>query len=359
MSGIFGILGLQDHDYAFLNTLGQQVIFDAANDEMRRQNEEIMSVLGVFVEAETESFKERYKLPAGGRLQRISGLTQTAAAKTYGKWDVAYPLEDFGAQVAQDRIDFAYATAQDLNRHLDSVNMQNINTLRFELLYALFNSTAATFTDRNHGNLTVERLANGDSVVYPPVLGSESEATDNHYLESGYAASAISDTNDPYVTIVDELEEHFGAPTGGSEIVIFVNNAQRAKTEALTEFTQTSDRFIQEGSQTAIPLMPGQRLPGRTLGRHGAGAWVQEWRWIPSGWMLAIHLGAPKPLKIRRHPASTGLPRSLQLVSQSDIYPFTQSHYEHHFGFGVGNRLNGVVMELGTGGTYSVPTAYQ
>lgn len=359
MSGIFGILGLQDHEYAFLNTMGQQVIYEAANEELRRHNAEMTTVLNLFVEETTENFKERYKLPGGGRLQRISGQAQAAAVRAYGVWDVAYPLEDFGAQVASDRIDFAYATVRDLDRHLDTVTMQNINTLRFELLKALFNSAQDTFTDRNHGSLSIEPLANGDTVVYPPVLGSETEATENHYLESGYASASISDTNDPYVTIVDELEEHFGTPTGGSEIVTFINNAERAKTFDLTDFDPVIDRFIRPGDQVDVPVLPGTTLPGRTLGRHNAGTWVQEWRWIPSGYLLALHLGAPKPVKMRRHPASTNLPSGLTLVSESDIYPFTQAHYEHHFGFGVGNRLNGVVVELGTGGTYTVPTAYQ
>lgn len=358
MSGIFGILGLNDHDYAYLNTMGQNVIFDAVNELMVRWNADMQAALGVFVDEETQAFKERYKLPGGGRLQEMSGQTQNAAVKAYGAWDVAYPLRDYGAQVAQDRIDFAYATTRDLDRHIDTVTMQDINTVRFEMLKALFNSTAATFTDRNHGDLTIERLANDDSVLYPPVLGSEDEATENHYLESGYLSAAISDVNDPYVTIVDEMEEHFGATQGGSEVVVFINNAQRGVTANLTDFNPVVDRFVQPGDQTAIPIAPGATLPGRLIGRHDQGAWIQEWRWIPANYMLAIHLMAPAPLKIRRHPDSTGLPTGLQLVSESDIYPFTQSHYEHHFGFGVGNRLNGVVMELGDGGTYTVPTIY-
>lgn len=358
MSGIYGILGLNDTDYVFLNTLGQQVIYDASNQALAMWRAELAAQLAAFVEMDTENYKERYKLPGGGRLQRMSGMSQSGAVKAYGSWDVAYPLEDFGAQVAQDRIDFAYATVQDLNRHLDTVMIQDINTVRFEILKALFNSAADTFTDARHGSLTIQPLANGDSVVYPPVEGSEDEATDNHYLESGYAASSISDTNDPYATIVAELEEHFGMPTGGSPIVTFINTAQVAKTVALTGFYEVTDRFVTPGTQTADVIMPGVTLPGRTIGRHSDGTWVQEWSWIPANYMLAIHLLAPKPLKRRMHPASTGLPRGLTLVSESDLYPFTQAHYEDHFGVGVGNRLNGVVMELGTGGTYTVPTAY-
>ena len=358
MSGIFGILGVNDTDYVYLNSLGQAVVYDAANQALADHRADLAAQMAVFVEEETENFKERYKLPGGGKLQRMSGQSQAGTVKAYGSWDVAYPLEDFGAQVASDRIDFAYASVQDLNRHLDTVMLQDINTIRFEILKALFNNAADTFTDARHGSLTIQPLANGDTVVYSPVMGSETEATEDHYLQSGYTAANISDTNDPYVTIAADLEHHFGMPSGGAPIITFINGAQRAKTEDLTSFTASGDRYVTPGTQTAEVILPDLSVPGRTIERHSSGTWVQEWSWIPENYLLAIWLGAPKPLKRRVHPLSTGLPRGLTLVSESSIYPFTQAHYEDHFGFGVGNRLNGVVMELGTDGSYGVPAAY-
>ncbi len=194
-------------------------------------------------------------------------------------------------------------------------------------------------------------------MVYPPVLGVQAEATENHLLESGYAASAISDTNNPYVTIRDELEEHFGAPTAGSDIVVFINNAQRAKTEALTNFSEVEDRFVRLGTQTDQTNGSLPNVPGRILGRCD-GVWVVEWRWIPSGWAVGIHLDSPKPLTIRVDPADTGLGSGLQLVAKEADFPFMTSHWRDRFGVGVGNRLNAVVMEFGTGGTYTAPSGY-
>jgi hypothetical protein len=75
--------------------------------------------------------------------------------------------------------------------------------------------------------------------------------------------------------------------------------------------------------------------------------------------MLGIHLDAPAPLKKRVDPTAVGLGRGLQLVSEDTDHPFVGSHWSHRFGFGVANRLSAVVMELGTGGTYTIPTAYQ
>lgn len=358
MAGIFGVLNLNDTERVFANTVGQSAIYDAAQQVLAQHNAELMAAIQVFVEAETEDHKRRYMLPGGGRLQRRGSDSPTGAVKASGSWDVAFPLEDFGAQVAADMVDWAYMTVQDVQRHLDTVMQQDINTVRFELLKALLNNAQDTFSDPLYGSLSIEPLANGDSVLYPPVLGSETEATDDHYLESGYAAGSISDSNDPYETIVDELEEHFGTVSGGGSTVVFINNAQSSITRTLTDFDPVVDQFIRPGDDTDVPIGPPVPVPGRVLGRHNAGCWVVEWRWIPANYMVGVYLDAPPPLLMRVDPADTGLPRGLALVSDSDTNPFVQSHYRHRFGFGAGNRLNGVVMELGTGGSYTPPSGY-
>jgi hypothetical protein len=253
----------------------------------------------------------------------------------------------------------AYMSVADLERHVNTVAIQNVNTVRFEMLKALFNSAQDTFSDELWGSLSIEPLANGDTVTYPPVLGSESEATDDHYLESGYLATAISDTNNPYETIVGELVEHFGESTGGDNIAVFIHPDEAPETLDLTDFEDVPDNFIRVGDNVNVP----QRLPmapGKVIGRMtGPGAcWVIQWRWIPSGYMLGIHLEREAPLMRRVDPADTGLGRGLQLVARDEQFPFESSFWRHRFGFGAGNRLNGVVMELANGGTYTVPTAY-
>jgi len=357
MSGIYGFLGVSDTDRVFLSTLGQDVVYDAITALLERYNADLNAAMSIFIERELTDHKLRYKLPGGGRLQRLSGKAPSGAVRAYGEWDVAFPLEGFGAAITSDRIRYAYMSVQDLDRHIRTVFIQDVNTLRFELLKALLNNTADTFSDEDWGSLTIQPLANGDAVVYPPVLGSESEATDNHYLESGYAASAISDANNPYVTIRDELEEHFGAPTGGSNLVVFINTAQVAKTEDLTDHDAVVDRFIRAGQDTDVPIGLPLTCPGKIIGRTNH-VWVVEWRWIPANYMIGIHLDAPKPIMTRVDPDDTRLPRGLTLVAEDDDYPLRSSYWEHRFGLGCGNRLNGVVMELGTGGTYTIPSGY-
>jgi len=357
MGAIFGHLNISDTDRVFATTPGQATIWQAVQDYLTAWNTELNNATALFVDTVTANFKERYKLPGGGYLQRRNSEGRYGTVKPTGQWDVAYPLEDFGASMGWNDVDIAYMTVQELERTVLTITAQSINTVRFEMLKALLNNTARTFVDPLNGSLTIQPLANGDSVVYPPVQGSDAEATETHYLESGYATASISDTNNPIKTIVDDLEEHFGVPTGGSNIAVMINNAETAKVTAITGFVPVSDRFVNPGDDTAVPTGLPSTLPGKVLGRL-SGAWVLEWRRLPATYMVGTHLDVPKPLKQRIDPADTGLGVGLQLVATDDEFPFTQSFWRHRFGFGVGNRLNGVVMEMGTGGSYSIPTGY-
>lgn len=358
MSAIFGHLGLADTDRVFNTTVGQQVIWAAAEAYVARANQELQEALRFFVERTTSDFKFRYKLPGGGYLQERGEDGRFGAVKTLGYWDVALPLRDFGAQIVGNDVAMAYMSVQELENHISTVILQNKNTVVWHILHRIFKSTTTTFSDPIHGDLTIQALANGDTVVYPPVIGSATEATDNHYLESGYAASDISDTNDPYEVVVPELKEHFPGTTT-SDIVTLINSAESPETKALTDFYEIGDPNIRQGANADVPFGPPAQIPGgNVIGRHKAGTWVAEWDFMPAGWSYTTHLGAPAPLLMRVDPDDTGLGQGLQLVSTDDEFPFMSSFWRHRFGLGVGNRLNGVVMEFGTGGTYTAPTAY-
>lgn len=365
MATIFGHLTLNDSDYVYQATQGQQVIYDAAKMFLDEREAELERAYSVFVERETSDYKLRYKLPAGGFMERVGPNGRGGNVKAVGSWDVAFPLEEFQLSVGGNRVSMAYMTVQNLDLHIQGVVESNIITVRHEILKRLFNNVQTSFTDPLWGTLLVEPLANGDTVVYPPVAGTNAEATENHYLESGYAASAISDTNNPIGTIVAELEEHFGKTSGGEDIAVFINVAQKAKVEALSDYDAYTDYGISPGANTdTLTNMPAPGShPGRLIGRSN-GAWIIEWDWVPANYMIGIHLGKPKPLIRRVDPEATGLPRGLALVAQTpggilnQTFPFEQSTWANRYGYGAGNRLNGVVMELGTGGTYSIPSDY-
>jgi len=357
MAGIFGALGLNDNDRVFAATVGQQVIYETATEYIARANASLDSALALFVEETTEQFKYRYKLPGNGYLMERDRRGEYGMVKVTGYWDVAFPLRDFGADVGGDDVSMAYMTVRELDHHISGVVTRNVNTVRWHLLNAILDNTQDTYSDPLHGDLLVEPLANGDSVVYPPILAATDGATEDHYLEAGYLVSAISDTNNPLSTIREELEEHFGSGTGGENIVVFCSTDITPYLRALTGFVEVPDRFIRVGDDTDIPEgLPN--VPGKVIGRH-SGVWVVEWRWLPATYTLGIHMEQPGPIVRRTDPADTGLYRGgLSLVTEDERFPFQRSVWRHRFGFGVGNRLNGVVLEVANGGTYTVPTAY-
>jgi len=364
MSGILGALGLTEAaaERAYVSTLGQRLVYDAVQAELERHNADLRAAVQMFIGETTTDHKRRYELPGGGYLQPMGTLSRTGSVKAFGSWDVAYPLFDYGAAFSTDRVGRAYMTVAQLNKHLDTILIQDRNTMRLEILKALFDNASGapwSFLDPIWGTLSVQPLANGDaSTLYPPVLGSDTEATENHYLESGYAVSAISDTNNPFKTVADELEEHFGTPTGGSRIVMLTTPTICDKAEAvLTDFDPVTNRFVVPGSNVDTVTGLPATMPGRVRGVCNS-VWAVEWRWLPANYAIAIHLDAPAPLVMREDPPETGLAGGLNLIAEDEEMPFRSSYYSHRFGLGAGNRLNGVALEFGVGGSYTVPTGF-
>lgn len=360
MSYLFSHIDLSRTEHGFISKAGQELVFEAANEYIGRVNADMMGAISAFVSTVTETFQEKYKLPGGGYLQRrgTNGSFRNVGAN--GSWTVAYPIEDFGAAFEATDVALGYMTGEELSNHIQTVVTQNANTVRHEILKRLLNNTVSTFTDPHHGALSVQPLANGDAVLYPPAIGADAEATADHYLEAGY--TAISNTNDPFITIADKLEGYFGTPSGGSNIVAFISNAQTSEVRDLASFVSVADMGINYGNDTSLSMIPSQiasMSSSRILGRHEeAGVWIAEWRYLPSAYMVGTHLDVEAPLKMRVDPSSTGLGRGLQLVANESQFPTERMIWRNRFGVGAANRLNGVVMEIANGGSYTVPSAY-
>lgn len=353
MSTIFGVLGIQDRDTT-VDSVGQRTVYEAVTELVNRYTADSEAATRVFVQEETTIYQENYFLPGGGMMQESDRLTRPGAVKPEGYYTVAYDLRDARDQVAWDDISLAYLTLNKLNTALQTVIIRHANWRRFQILKHLLNGTNATFTDEIRGSLTIRRLANTDSTTYAPVIGALSGADDNHYLESGYASASISDTNNPYVTLRNEVEEHFGT----SNMVAIINNAQRTVTEALTSFVPPARVGVREGDATAVATDAPAGVPGRFIGRVDEVA-VFEWRYMPANYIVALDLNQPAPLK-KRIDEPTGIRGRgrLELVTTQDEFPLHESFWRAREGYGVANRLAAAVMELGTGGTYSIPSGY-
>lgn len=359
MPTIFGIQTDYDLDRTYINTVGQSVVYEWVSNYVARINRDMETAMAVFVSGTTTDFAEKFRLPGGGRMQEAVEMTRPGAVRPTGSWDVGYPIKDFRDEIAQDDVISAHMTLRELANHVETIRIRNINTVRFEVLRALYNNTARQWIDQKLSTptITVQPLANGDGVIYPPTLGSEDGAQENHYLVSGYDVSNISNTNNPAPVIVDDLAEHFGESTGGDNIVIFANKDVTDKLEGLTAFTKVEDRFIRSGADRDVPInLP--MVPGVIIGRMN-GAWIVRWRHAENNYAIGVHLETTAPLKMRVDPPDTGLGRGLQLVAREQMFPFNSTFWRHRFGIGVANRLNGVVMQFTTNPSYTTPTKYQ
>jgi hypothetical protein len=350
---------MEDSERAKIGAVGERVVFEAIQEVMDQWNADVQAALDVFVDRRTENYTERYLLPGSGKLQEIGREAPSAAVKRSGEWDVAYPLRGYGAALGGGRVNLAYMTVQELDAHLDTIFAQDLNTLRWRILTSLMEDDNLTWTDPINGSLTIRRLANGDGTSYPPVVGSEDDAAEDHYIAAGYAEGSISDSNNPISTLVDDIVHHFGGKAMmGDRIVVFHNSSATDDLDDLTDYVPVADQYVAYGQDTDLALPAVPNVPGRIHARC-SGAWLSEWDWLTTGYMLAVHLDAPSPLIMRVDPADTGLSQgNLTLVAQDNDYPLRTSYYERRFGLGVGNRLNGAVIEVTGDGTYAPPSAY-
>jgi len=362
MGVLFGALGMDDSDLAFTTVEGQNVIWSETQRIFQRYNEDLDAATALFVGETTEAFKERYYLPGGGESQEedITQAGETAAVKTVGQWDVAYPMRQIGDSIAYDDIGIRFVSLARYEATIQSILNRNNNTVFRMILRAFLKNTNTAFTDPIHGALTLMPLANQDGVLYPPPFGTTAEAEQQMYIGTAYAESAISNTNNPFLTIRDKVEPLFGFPQGGSAIVALIATSSVQYVQAMAGFVEYTGRYEVPGADVTtlrgLPTLPaGMRIIGvETV----SGVVIVEWPRMPSPYIVGLHLEAPKALKRRKDPANTGLMPGLTLWSKTFGAPFETARWRNRLGFAVANRLAAVVVHLSGTGTYTIPAGY-
>lgn len=381
MGKIFGDIGIQDTDRLYSQQSYVDIIWRAANEYMMSLESEMRQATSLFVEADIRIPSELYKLPGAGFMQRIGPDGRPMAVKRIGQWPAGYPLHHFSDMIESNEEALAYMTVGEFEAHVETVVNDNSNSVRREILCALFDWNTFTHLDPVYGEISVYPLANsanaGDTLGaarnYPPLVNSGTvDATDNHYLVSGYASSGInSTTQNPVATITRKLQQRFGTKTGGSNIVILHHFDERDNLQGLTEYVDVPDFAVQVGDDTDI--VPVGSLPSKIFNSavtwwvHGrfqtSGAFAVEWDRIPSGYLVGIHMGTRPPLKRRLHPADVigqlgGV--GLNLHTREQEWPHNRWIWSNRYGYGVGNPLSAVVMQLktGTDADYDVPSGF-
>lgn len=350
MATIFGALGINDNDY--ISTADQRRVYATIAEYAARTEAEINAAFSVFVERDTTDVTAKYYLPSSGMMQESAERTRPGAVKSPDSWDVGFPLRDARDQIAWTDISAAYMTAAKMDAQVRGIANRYLNWKRYHLLKALLNETNETFVDPVHGSITVRRLANGDGTLFPPVIGSATEATENHYIETNYATASISDTNNPMRDFVKaELAEHFGQ----GRYCAWVNTAEVPKLSGLATFDPARPEWVTPGATADIASADGVTGPGTFIGSVSDVA-IFEWNWIPATYVFALNIDAPKPLERRIDPFPEL--QGFKLVAEQQEFPLHESFWRAREGYGVSNRLNGVALELASGSDYDTPTAY-
>jgi hypothetical protein len=228
---------------------------------------------------------------------------------------------------------------------------RDVDWMRRHIWASIFDNVAWTFDDPKHGDLTIQPLANSDTVTYLRTSGSSS--TDEHYLAQ---AASIDDDNNPFPTIYTELMEH--PSNAGGDVVVFIPTNLKSSVEGLTGFHEVSDPNVIEGIATA--RLDESRLasiqgPGNKVLGYVDGCWIVEWGALPDSYMLAHATGGGPVVKMREYPAS-----ELQGFFPEQFSPdgnLMEQRMIRYAGFGVSNRIAMVVYYVG-GGAYAIPSGY-
>lgn len=260
----------------------------------------------------------------------------------------------------------AEADRQQLEMHHQMALDADNNLLYNKVMKTLFNPTNVLgITDQNEP-ITAYKFYNADGEVPPSYKTTSFSGTHNHYLVSGN--SAVTSAN--LTSLINELGHHGYTLSNGYQLVLWVNNQEAAIIAALRTATGAAFDFIPDTSYLGggvwqpttgqyVGAPGGSSLPGQ-IGTYGPFKVVQE-EYIPAGYIVALASGGPEnlrnPIGIREHrnPAYRGLKI---IPGQRTQYPLQDAFYRRGFGTGITQRGGGVVMQVTTNGSYTVPAAY-
>jgi hypothetical protein len=346
----YGFVSLEQLAAERVTTVGERRVMDAIQESVGEYTRQLNALLASFVERTTDH-KIRFSLAGDGTLQPLDEHGNPIPVRPSGYYDVAFPIQGGGTAWGNNRVSRALMTVDEANRNTLDAMIRDADWMRRHALAACFDNVAWTFDDSEFGDLTIQPLANSDTVKYTKVGGAS--ATDDHYLAQ---AAAIDDSHNPFDDIYDELTEH---PSNRDPVVVYVASDLTSSIEALTAFIEVADPDLRYGVATTqidqgVSLDVIRGLGDEVLGKVNH-CWIVEWRALPSGYMLAHAVGGGPVLKMREYAAA-----SLQGFFAENHSPdgnLQEVRMIRYCGFGVANRVAAVVYYVG-GGAYAIPTGY-
>jgi hypothetical protein len=290
----------------------------------------------------------RYKSPVAARLQPVDDNGRARPIKMAGFYTVAFPIKSAGVAFGDNYITRVKMTVQEANDRLALMLSADNHWMRDQILAAIFTSANYTFTDKEHGDLTILPIANGDSQVYLVRAGAEVGTTANHLR----AQATLADGNQPFDTIYTDLTKR--PENSGGKVVTIIPTNLKATVEGLTDFVERTDPDILAGSASSVLVgsVP-EGFPGEYIGKIGRN-YIIVWDALPDNYMVSICTSGDKAIAMREEPEAEL--QGFHAVADRNDYPWFERQYVRRAGFAAYNRVNIIVTLIGNGGTYVAPT---
>ena len=344
----YGFVGLANLFAERVDDDNIQTVRDAIAQSTAEHNRQVNGIMAEFVE-KTEAYSARFKLSGSGTMQPLDEYGNPLPVREAGFYDVAFPIQGAGTAFGDNRITRALMTVEEVNEYTLNTLRRDADWMKRHMLAALFDDTTWTYPDADKGDLTIQPLANGDTVTH--IKNNGNSETDDHFLAT---ASAIDNTNSPYAGIFTDLMEH--PSNQGGIVVCYVPTALKQATLDLTAFVDVSQADIRQGNDTAVLSGSIDRGLGDEVLGKVSNCWIVEWSLLPDEHILCVVRGSQKPpLKMREYPAA-----SLKGLFQEDVSPdgnLEEHRFIRYAGFGAYNRVAALVQQIGNA-TYEIPTDY-
>lgn len=356
MTTAYGFVDLKDLYAQRVSEVGVQRIWDAVRESAGEYSRVANGLLAEFAEMTTVA-KEQIELPGDGTLQPLDEHGNPLPVAPSGYYSVAYPIQGAGTAWGTNRVSRELLTVQEAERFTLDAMQRDGDWLIRHMLAGIFDNVAWTFNDKigpngakGLGDITIEPLANGDTVTYKR-KGNVAAATDDHYLAT---ASAIADATNPFPTINRELSEH--PSNGNGRILVYAASDLIDAISGLSSFVDVDDPDVMVGDDSDrvsnVPVAaPGDEVIGKVKGTR---CWIVEWSGLPATYMIAKVEGIPL-LKMREYPAASLQGFFPEFANVDGNH--TINRMLRYAGFGVSNRVAGLVYRIGNG-TYAIPSGY-
>jgi len=329
--------------------VGASTIYDAVVESAAEHTRQINALLSSMVFRVTRR-SDRYVLAKGGSLQPLDEWGNPLPVVMEGYYDVAYPILGGGTAWGTSRVARQLMTVEEANQHTLQALQWDADWLRKHLLCAILDKATWTF-DESPSDLTIQCLANGDSVTYVK-KGTSTPATDNHYLAQ---TAAIADATNPFAAIYTELMEH--SSNRGPVVVYNAANVSDDIT-GLTNFVPVGDPDLNYGigaTQISASIEKVRGVGQEVLGKIDR-CWIVEWGELPDDYMIAQAIGTGAFMAMREYPSA-----ALQgFFPEQDVAEGrTLNKLLRYAGFGVANRIAALAFFVEAGDTtYDTPSGY-